>query len=134
LRPFDQAYEFEKDCNHVLKFTIPKRSVARVLGKSGASINEIKDNTGAQIDVDKDGERGEVASVTVRGTKDAIAAAKATILTIAEQVKEETTVVLSIENKYHRTIIGAGGHGLRELITSCGGPTDSKQQGGLIRL
>ncbi|KAF8348341.1 hypothetical protein F5887DRAFT_953169 [Amanita rubescens] len=128
-----EAYEFEKDCNHVLKFTIPKRSVARVLGKSGASINEIKDNTGAQIDVDKDGQRGEVASVTVRGTKDAIAAAKATILAIAEQVKEETTVVLFIENKYHRTIIGAGGHGLRELITSCGGPTDSKQQGGLIR-
>ena len=133
-RPSEQAYQFEKESNLVLKFTIPKRSVARVLGKSGASINEIKDNTGAQIDVDKDGERGEVAGVTVRGTKEAIAAAKATILAIAEQVKEEITVVLYIENKYHRTLIGSGGQGLRDLITSCDGPTDSKQQAGLIRL
>ena len=75
-----------------------------------------------------------MAGVTVRGTKEAIAAAKATILAIAEQVKEEVTAVLYIENKYHRTLIGAGGQGLRDLITSCDGPTDSKQQAGLIRL
>ncbi|KAK2464263.1 hypothetical protein APHAL10511_003720 [Amanita phalloides] len=127
------AYEFEKESNHVLKFAIPTRAVARVLGKSGASINEIEDNTGAQIDIDKVTARSEVTSITVRGTKEATDNAKASILAIAEQVKEETTVVILIENKYHRTIIGAGGQGLRDIFIRCGEPSDPRQQTGLIR-
>lgn len=53
---------------------------------------------------------------------------------IANSVGEETTVTLTIETKWHRNLIGAGGQGLRELITRCGGPTDSKAQAGLVRL
>ena len=75
-----------------------------------------------------------MTNVTVRGTKDAINAAKAEIIAIADQVKEEITANVTIENKYHRTIIGAGGQGLRDLIARCDGPANSKQQAGLIRL
>lgn len=123
--------EFEKETNNVITFTIPARSVARVLGRAGATINEIKDNTGAQIDVDKAGD--EKATITVRGRKTDIAEAKAAILAISDQVAEETTDTVQIESKFHRTIIGAGGQGLRELILRCGGPTDSKAQAGLVR-
>jgi len=40
---------------------------------------------------------------------------------------------LNIESKYHRNLIGAGGQGLRDLITRCGGPTESRAQAGLVR-
>lgn len=127
--------EFEKESNNVLKFTVPNRSVARILGRGGASINEIKDNTNAQIDVDKSTEDGgTTALITVRGTKQAVAAAKAAILQISEQVTDETSASVVVESKFHRNIIGAGGQGLRELIGRCGGPSDSKLQAGLIRL
>ncbi|KAH7913169.1 hypothetical protein BJ138DRAFT_1171481 [Hygrophoropsis aurantiaca] len=128
------AVEFEKESNNVLKFTVPTRSVARILGKGGASINEIKDDTGAQIDVDKAGDdTGAVTQITVRGTKKGINAAKAAIMAVSDQVGEETTATLTIETKYHRTIIGAGGQGLKELINRCGGPSDPKIQAGLVR-
>ncbi|KAI0930260.1 hypothetical protein AcV5_007021 [Taiwanofungus camphoratus] len=126
------AVEFEKESNNVVKFTIPARSVARVLGKSGATINEIKDTTGAQIDVDR-AEDGSIANITARGTKKAIAEAKTAILSISDQVAEETTASVEVESRFHRTIIGAGGQGLKELIIRCGGPTDSKVQAGLVR-
>ncbi|KZT71001.1 hypothetical protein DAEQUDRAFT_707779 [Daedalea quercina L-15889] len=126
------AVEFEKESNNVITFTIPARAVARVLGRAGATINEIKDTTGAQIDVDKAGD-DKVANITVRGTKAAIADATAAILAISDQVTEETTDVVQIESKFHRTIIGAGGQGLKELILRCGGPADSKVQAGLVR-
>ncbi|KAF5320673.1 hypothetical protein D9619_001993 [Psilocybe cf. subviscida] len=126
-----EAAEFEKDNNNILKFTVPTRSVARILGRGGASINEIKDSTDAQIDVDKGTD--ETTSITVRGSKKAIAAAQAAILAISEQVTEETTATLTIENRFHRTIIGAGGQGLKDLISRCGGPSDTKLQAGLIR-
>ena len=126
--------EFEKESNNVLKFTVPTRSVARILGKGGASINEIKDNTNAQIDVDKSEDGSAITHITVRGTKDAVAAAKGAILQISEQVTDEITTSVIIESKFHRSIIGAGGQGLKELISRCGGPSDSKLQAGLIKL
>ncbi|GLB37618.1 putative K homology RNA-binding domain containing protein [Lyophyllum shimeji] len=129
-----EAVEFEKESNNVLKFTVPTRSVARILGKGGASINEIKDSTEAQIDVEKASEGdGSVTNVTVRGTKKAINAAKAAILAIADQVAEETTATVIVESRFHRTLIGAGGQGLKELVLRCGGPSDPKLQAGLIR-
>ncbi|EEB91653.1 hypothetical protein MPER_09957, partial [Moniliophthora perniciosa FA553] len=127
-----EAVEFEKESNNVLKFTVPTRSVARILGRGGASINEIKDSTDAQIDIDKTDDSA-VTNVTVRGTKKAVNAAKAAILAIAEQVSEEVTVTIQVENRFHRSLIGAGGKGLQELVQKCGGPTDARQLGGLIR-
>ncbi|KAJ7595029.1 hypothetical protein C8J56DRAFT_1123796 [Mycena floridula] len=126
-----EAVEFEKETNNVIKFTVPTRAVSRILGKSGASINEIKDNTDAQIDVDN-GESD--TTITIRGTKKAIAAAKSAILAIADQIAEEVNVTLHIEHKFHRSLIGPGGVYLKDLVTRCGIPDpDPKVLAGLIR-
>lgn len=127
-----QALEFEKESNNVVKFTVPTRSVARILGKGGATINEIKDNHGVQIDVDKG--TGETTNITIKGSKKDIAAAKTAITDISSQVGEEATESVQVDQKLHRTIIGAGGQGLRDLIERCGGPSDTRAQAGLIRL
>ncbi|KAL4080328.1 hypothetical protein V8B97DRAFT_2020946 [Scleroderma yunnanense] len=128
------ALEFEKETNHVLEFTVPGRAIARVLGRGGTSINEIKGETGAQIDIERNVEdKAASVHVTARGTKEAINAAKAAILAIADQVPEETTDTLFIEQRYHRTLIGPGGQGLKDLITGCGGPSDTKLQAGLVK-
>ena len=119
----------------MVKFSVPTRAVARILGKSGATINEIKDSTGVnQIDVDKGTDDPTTTVISCRGSKKAIAAAKAEILAIADQVGEELAVTVPVENRFHRTIIGAGGQGLRDLVTRCGGPSDPRLQAGLIRL
>ncbi|KIY44457.1 hypothetical protein FISHEDRAFT_51652 [Fistulina hepatica ATCC 64428] len=126
------AVEFEKENNNIIKFTVPGRTVARILGRGGASINEIKDDTGVQVDIERN-EGSDIAEIICRGTKKGIEAAKTAILAIAEQVAEETTDSITIESKFHRTLIGAGGSGLRDLILRCGGPSDPKVQAGLIR-
>ncbi|KAF9469904.1 hypothetical protein BDZ94DRAFT_1151041 [Collybia nuda] len=129
-----EAADFEKETNNIITFTVPTRSIARILGRGGASINEIKDNTDAQIDIERAAEDGgNITNITVRGTKKAIAAAKSAILVIADQVAEEISVTVTVENKFHRTLIGGGGQGLKDLVTRCGGPSDSKLQAGLIR-
>jgi len=130
-----EALEYEKENNHTLEFTVPSRSVARILGRGGANINDIKDETNTHIDLEKGNkDAGSTSTITVRGTKKGIAAAKAAILAIAEQVQEETTDTVIIESKFHRSIIGAGGQDLKNLIARCGGPSDPKAQAGLIRL
>ncbi|KAF5393250.1 hypothetical protein D9757_000766 [Collybiopsis confluens] len=126
-----EAVEFEKETNNTLKFMVPTRSVARILGRAGASINEIKDATEAQIDVEKVDD--DQTNITVRGTKKAINAAKAAILAISNQVAEEITIGIPIESKYHRTLIGSGGQALKDLVSRCGGDPDPKILGSLIR-
>ncbi|KAH7108044.1 hypothetical protein BKA62DRAFT_680818 [Auriculariales sp. MPI-PUGE-AT-0066] len=124
--------EYEKDNNNQIKFTVPTRSVPRILGKAGANINEIKDTTGAQIDVDKAEESsGDVTNISVRGNKEAIQEAKALILKIASEVGDEVTEKVTIPHRFHRTIIGARGAGLRDLLAKCGAPTDPRAQAGL---
>ncbi|KAI6046041.1 hypothetical protein EDC04DRAFT_2631698 [Pisolithus marmoratus] len=129
-----EALDFEKEMNNTLKFTVPGRAVARILGRGGATINEIKDETGAQIDIERGTEDKTVdVCITARGSKDAINAAKTAILAIVEQVPEEASETLYIEQKYHRSIIGPGGQGLKDIIVRCGGPSDPKLQAGLIK-
>jgi predicted PilT family ATPase len=128
-----EAVEFEKEVNNVIQFTVPARAIPRILGKGGAIINQIKDDTDAVIDLDK-AEAGSEATVTCRGSKKAITEAKAAIQSIVDQIGEEATEVLTIENKFHKALIGGGGQELRNLIVRCGGPADPKVQAGLVRL
>ena len=55
-------------------------------------------------------------------------------MTIANEVSEEVTVTITIEPKYHRNIIGAGGQTLRDIILQAGGPTEPRAQAGLVHL
>lgn len=72
--------------------------------------------------------------ITIRGSKAGIASAKKSILAICSELEDEIEEVLFIDQKHHRSIIGAGGQGLRDLIVRCGGPMDPRAQAALVRL
>ncbi|EJU04322.1 hypothetical protein DACRYDRAFT_20891 [Dacryopinax primogenitus] len=127
-----ETVEFEKETNNVLKFTVPQSAISRIVGKGGQQINEIKDQTNTHIDIDREN-KGGTTGITVKGGKKETEAAKKAILAIAAEVDDEVTVIVAIEQKYHRTIIGVGGQGLRDLIGRCGGPADPRTQAGLVQ-
>lgn len=95
-----EAAAFETESRQSATFTVPTKSVAQIVGKSGATINGIKDETGAQIDIDKNGSDDGKTTVTVRGDKKAIAAAKAAVLAVVDEVGDEINVSVTIDPKY----------------------------------
>ncbi|TXT10874.1 hypothetical protein VHUM_02379 [Vanrija humicola] len=113
-------------------FEVPSKAVAMIVGKQGATINGIKDDTGAQIDIDKSAGKDDKTTITVRGDKKAIAAAKAAVLAVVEELGDEITINLTIDRKHHRTLIGQGGQKLRDLIAASGGPAEGHKQAGLV--
>ena len=127
-----EAAAFESESRQSLTFTVPSKSIATIVGKGGNTINGIKDETGAQIDIDKNEGDSKETTVTVRGEKKAIAAAKAAVLAIVEQFGDEITVNLTIDPKFHRTLIGQGGQKLRDTIAAVGGPAEGFKQAGLV--
>lgn len=119
-----ELLEYEKENNNVVEVSVAAQSIARIMGKGGATINQIRDDSGAQIDVDA--ENGKDATrIKLRGTKSAIAEAKAAIMAIDAEVKGEETFTLHIPSKYHGQLIGPGGQGIRDLITRATGSDEA---------
>lgn len=127
-----EAAAYEAESRQTATFTVPSKAVAMIVGKQGATINGIKDDTGAQIDIDKSAGKDDKTTITVRGDKKAITAAKAAVLAVVEELGDEITVNLTIDRKHHRTLIGQGGQKLRDLIAASGGPAEGHKQAGLV--
>lgn len=136
-----ELVEYEKENNNIVVVNVSSRAVPRIVGSKGAKVHEIMQETNTHIDVN-DGNRGGskekdetgTAQITIKGTKKAVAAAKTAVLAISKEVDDETTVVIHIEPKFHRTIIGGGGVGLRNLLARVGAPSDPREQAVLVRL
>ncbi|WVR07663.1 hypothetical protein IAU60_004705 [Kwoniella sp. DSM 27419] len=127
-----EAAAFETESRQSISFTVPSKAVAQIVGKGGATINGIKDETGAQIDIDRSGTDDGKTNITVRGDKKAIAAAKTAVLAVVDELGDEITTEITVDPKYHRTLIGQGGQKLRDLITAAGGPSEGFKQAGLV--
>lgn len=115
-----ELLEYEKENNNVIEVSVGTSSLARILGKSGATVNQIRDDTGAQIDVDPSGNQ-DTTIIRLRGTKKAIADAKSAISAIDTEVKGEESFTVSIPSKYHGQLIGPGGQGIRDLVSRATG-------------
>ncbi|SCV69949.1 BQ2448_1343 [Microbotryum intermedium] len=125
---------YEQENGNVVTFNVSTRSLPRILGKAGASVNQIRDDTGVQsIDVDQQGDDTPTATITLRGTKAATKAAQCAIVAIAKEVDDEARFTLEIPRVFHTTLIGSGGSSIRELIAKAGGPTDARASGNTVR-
>lgn len=123
------SYENERSNEEVL--TLPRKALRRVLGRGGARINEIRSDSDAQIDVD-DGKKNALPTIRLRGTKAAIAAARAAIEPVVAEVEAEADVPLTIPAHLHSNLIGRGGQNLRDLVAGVGGPEDRKAASQLV--
>lgn len=128
-----ELVEYEKENNNVVVVPVSSKSIARIMGKGGANINRLRDETEAQIDVDHEDSQDNTASVRLRGTKKAIAAAKTAILATAADVDSEASYTITIPSRFHGQIIGPGGQNLRDLIVRAGGPSDSRAAAQLVQ-
>ncbi|KAM0748974.1 hypothetical protein T439DRAFT_58756 [Meredithblackwellia eburnea MCA 4105] len=125
--------EFSKEHGHVVTFTVSVKSLPRILGKGGASINEIKEETQVSVDIDQESDEAATAEVTLRGTKAGTAKAKTLIQAIAKDVDDEARLTVEIPREFHTTLIGSGGSNIREIITKAGGPTDARASANAVR-
>lgn len=112
--------EYEKENNQSTSFSVPGRALPRIFGRQGASIKEIQDESGAQIDVTKNDPSNPEASgnVTIKGTKNAIAQAKKMINAIVAEIQDESVHEVTIERQYHQNIIGKGGQNSKTGLLS----------------
>ncbi|CAM0143028.1 hypothetical protein VKS41_006214 [Umbelopsis sp. WA50703] len=117
-----ELYEYEVENNKTETFTFDAKHLPHLVGRNGAKVKEIKDETQARIDFSKpvDG----VVTTTLQGTKQSIAKAKEIILEAVSELDSQVTEILKINPDHHKRLIGAGGRNIRNVVVEAGGSAE----------
>lgn len=82
-----------------------------IIGRSGATVDQIRDESGANVIVPKNDELSEL--ITLEGTHEAVAIAEEKINAIAKRYEASRKLV--IDQQLHGSIIGRGGEKIRSI-------------------
>uniref|UniRef100_A0A670J9D1 Vigilin n=1 Tax=Podarcis muralis TaxID=64176 RepID=A0A670J9D1_PODMU len=104
-------------------FSIPvpifKQFHKNIIGKGGANIKKIREETNTKIDLPTENSNSEVILIT--GKKANCECARDRILAIQRELANIKEVDVSIPAKLHNSLIGAKGRLVRSIMEECGG-------------
>ncbi|KAF9584251.1 hypothetical protein BGW38_007078 [Lunasporangiospora selenospora] len=130
-----ELLEYEKENNNTLEMIVEPKMLPHIVGRSGAKINEIQQNSGTHIEIRRSSEADEKPEVRVviNGTKAGLKKAQKAVQDILDAQKSQVEELVPIDIKYHRILIGPGGSTLRDIIAKAGGPPEPSAQAGLVK-
>ncbi|KAI0155188.1 putative RNA binding effector protein Scp160 [Xylariaceae sp. FL1272] len=129
-------YSYLKETGFTDTISVQQKQLPSLIGSGGAAMDDLRQQTGAKIDVPNDRNQAPDAMVelTIKGTKAQVAAAKK-LLEEKRAVFEDTiTKTIDVDRKWHKTLIGPGGSTLRDLVIKAGGPENPRLQARTIQL
>ncbi|XP_056133981.1 high density lipoprotein binding protein a [Lampris incognitus] len=90
-----------------------------IIGKGGANIKKIREETNTKIDLPAENSNSEMIVIT--GKKINCEAARSRILAIQKELANITEMEVSIPSKLHNSLIGSKGRLVRSIMEECGG-------------
>ncbi|KYK55038.1 RNA binding effector protein [Drechmeria coniospora] len=104
---------------------VQQKQVGSLIGQGGAALDELRQLTGARIDVPQDRDT-EIVEILIKGTSSQVAQARK-ILEEKRAVFDDTvTQSIDVDKKHHKALIGSGGSTLREIVVGAGGSDDRR--------
>lgn len=101
-------YEEASKYNTIIEF--PTKFLARFIGQKGASLNQVKDEFDVKIDVlDEESDKTENSEIKLTGLKSNVDECIKKIQQLSKKWADEKTVVINIDQKYRKHLIGANG-------------------------
>lgn len=107
------------ESNYQDKVKIFKDFHKNIIGKGGANIRKIREETSTRIDLP--GEHTDSEYITITGKKEDVETAKKRIEIIQKELANVKEVTLDIPHRLHNSIIGAKGRLIRAIMEDCGG-------------
>ncbi|XP_011297299.1 vigilin [Fopius arisanus] len=128
--------KLDENC-HVIELPIFKQLHRFVIGKGGANLRRIKEETQTKIDFPAEIDDNDV--ITITGKKENVELARDMIQKIQNELSNIVEEEVTISPKYYNTLIGTGGKLIHSIMEDCGGvaikfpPADSKSDKVTIR-
>lgn len=108
-----------QEASYIVEVPIFKQFHKFVIGKGGANIKKIRDETQTKIDLPAEGDTNEVIVIT--GKKENVLEAKERIQKIQNELSDIVTEEVQISPKFYNSIIGTGGKLISSIMEECGG-------------
>ncbi len=105
-------YQYAKDNSHSATVSVARQHLGSLIGQRGSEIERVRLETGAQIDFPDRQETADPkarAEIVIRGTKQAVDAARAEIQKRVKVLNDTVNRSLEVDRKYHGSLIGAQG-------------------------
>jgi len=116
---FNKLTKEMTESSYQVKVPIFKQFHKYVIGKGGANIRRIRDETDTKIDLPDSGSDSDM--ITITGKKENVNKAVIQVQQIQSEMANITTKEIKIPAKIHNTVIGAGGKLIQSIMSECGG-------------
>ncbi|GAB0100838.1 vigilin [Sergentomyia squamirostris] len=107
-----------QESSFIMELPIFKQFHKFIIGKGGANIKKIRDETHTKIDLPAEGDENEVIVIT--GKKENVLEARDRIKKIQDELSDIVTEEIVIPPEYYNFIIGAGGKLISAIMEECG--------------
>jgi hypothetical protein len=114
-----KAYKDLMESNYQSKVPIFKQFHKFIIGKGGATIRKIRQETDTRVDLPESGSESDV--ITITGKKENVEKAVSKIQAIQSEMANVISVDIIVPSKIHNTMIGAGGKLIQSIMDDCGG-------------
>merc|ERR1719292_3941 len=116
---FNKILKEMQESSYQVKVPIFKQFHKYVIGKGGANIRRIRDETDTKIDLPDSGSDSDM--ITITGKKENVVKAVEAIQQIQSEMANIVAKEIMIPAKIHNTVIGAGGKLIQSIMSECGG-------------
>lgn len=116
--------QYFEDNSHTATVSVAQDQVGALIGSRGAELDRLRNETGATIDIPKENGSSRV-TITLRGTKQGVAAAKAEISQRSKAFDAIVSKNIEVDNKHHSSLIGRGGETIQSIVKKAGSDAKS---------
>ncbi|XP_055958186.1 vigilin [Patella vulgata] len=95
------------------EITVDQKFHKHIIGKSGSNITKIKNSTGVSIQIPSDDEKSNI--IRIEGNPEGVEEAKKQLHEMSTRMENEKSRDITIEQRFHKTIIGAKGENIKEI-------------------
>ncbi|KAF2624551.1 RNA binding effector protein-like protein Scp160 [Macroventuria anomochaeta] len=116
--------------------SVAQSQIPQLIGSGGREMENLRLTTGAQIDVPGAREGADPsgrAEIKIKGTKQQVQEAKKILQERVKVFDDTVTETLDVDRKLHRNLIGGQGANIRQIVTSAGGPDNSRDLARMVR-
>ncbi|TVY48938.1 Vigilin [Lachnellula occidentalis] len=121
--------QYNKDNSHEATVTVKAGQISSLIGQRGNGMDEIRQSTGARVDVPNAKELSDDTEVVIKikGTQSQMAQAKKLIEEKRDVYNKTIKKTLAVDKKHHGALIGPGGSKIRDIVVKSGG-SDSPRE------
>ncbi|KAL7793115.1 RNA binding effector protein [Trichoderma ceciliae] len=118
-------HKYLEEHSHTATIGVQQKQVGSLIGQGGAALDELRQLTGARIDVPADRDTP-IVEILIKGTASQVKKAQQ-VLEEKRAAYDDTIVqTIEVDKKYHKALIGTSGSSLRDIVVGAGGSDDRR--------